>query len=416
MEAFKQIPRSSEKRIALHIKPAAERALRNGHPWLFDQSIVRQNRDGRSGDLAVIYDWKNRFLAIGLYDPHSPLRVRVLQHKTQAKIDQAWYRAKFQTAAKLRVSLPESGTTGYRLIHGENDGLPGLVVDCYSSSYVFRLDTAAWVPHLPEVLAALQTIESVHHIVLRLSRNTMSRAEDLFGLYDGQLLEGPDLDGPVLFQENTLWFEADLIRGQKTGFFLDQRDNRARVKALVSQRRGLNRVLNIFAYTGGFSLYAASGGAKRITSLDASEQALASAERNFLLNQSQVNVNKATHDTICADAFEALIKLGGTGRQFDLIVIDPPSFAKRQNEVGNALRAYRRLVKLGLIVLRPGGILVTASCSSRVSEGEFFKEVMSAGTASGRPLQEISRTGHPVDHPVSFPEGAYLKCLFSIAN
>jgi 23S rRNA (cytosine1962-C5)-methyltransferase len=411
MDSLRGIPAPAEKRLALRVTPAAERALRAGHPWLFEQAIRRQNFEGQPGDLAVIFDSRRRFLAIGLYDPHSPIRVRILQRRIPVAIDQDWFLAQLTAAAHRRASLPDGGTTGYRLVHGENDGLPGLIVDRYDTTYVLKLYTAAWLPRLRHFLPALQAVAPAERLVLRLSRQLQSRPERLHGLVDGQLLFGPGLAGPVLFKENRLLFEADPVQGQKTGFFLDQRENRARVEQLAHGAT----VLNVFAYSGGFSVYAARGGAVAVTSLDMSRPALDAAVRNFSLNQENEQVAAARHKLLPGDAFALLAELRRAARSFDLVVVDPPAFAKRQSEIEGALAAYTRLSRLALAVLRPGGKLVMASCSSRVTAADFFATVNGAALSEGRPLREIERTGHAIDHPVSFSEGAYLKCLFALA-
>lgn len=395
------------RRIAIRVTPPAERALRGGHPWLFESGIRAISHDGRSGDLAVIFDRKNRFLAVGVYDPDSIIRVRVLQHKQPAAIDRSWFQAKIEAAAELRSALPASQTTGYRLVHGENDGLPGLVIDRYDQTFVVKLYTAAWLPHLADVLEALTAVTHPRNVILRLSREAARQKGRLYGLDDGSTLFGPPLDGPVRFTENGLRFEADVIRGQKTGFFLDQRENRARVEKLAAGKAALN----VFAYTGGFSLYAARGGAKSVTSLDASQPALAAAMRNFALNPTLAGV---PHITIQGDAFQELARLAQNHSLYDLVIIDPPSFAKSQAEVEGALVAYARLVRLGLAVLWRGGTLVMASCSSHIDAETFFDLVHEEARKGGRPLRELERTTHPLDHPIRFPEGAYLKCLFAI--
>jgi 23S rRNA (cytosine1962-C5)-methyltransferase len=229
--------------------------------------------------------------------------------------------------------------------------------------------------------------------------------QELFGLSDGSVLAGKPVDGWVQFRENGLLFATDVVQGQKTGFFLDQRDNRARVEELAQGKS----VLNVFAYTGGFSLYAARGGATQVASLDLSEPALQTAVHNFALNHITT-----PHELLPGDAFQLLSELVKDGRSFDMVIIDPPSFAKKQSEVAGALSAYGRLVQLGLKVLQPGGTLVMASCSSRVEADEFFTLVERKARESGRPLHSIERTGHALDHPVSFKEGAYLKCLFAV--
>ncbi len=404
------IPRPAERRLALRVTPAAQRALRQGHPWLFAQGITDLRGDGKAGDLAVVFDEYRRFLAIGLYDPASPIRVRILQHATPATIDRAWLRDRLGEAAEWRATLPETGTTGYRVVHGENDGLPGLVIDRYDTTLVVKLYSAAWLPWLADVRAALDEAIPAGGIVLRLSRDVQRRPEALYGLSDGTAIAGSPPD-TVIFTENSLRFEADLYRGQKTGFFLDQRDNRARVEQLAAGRR----TLNVFAYSGGFSLYAARGGAPEVVSLDASAPALAAAERNFALNSHIPAVASARHELLQADAFDALAAMQQAGRRFDLVIVDPPSLAGSQNQVDGALQAYSRLTGLALGVLEPGGALVMCSCSARVGAPAFFATVHRAAAQAGRPLNELDRTGHAIDHPVRFPEGAYLKALFATA-
>ncbi len=408
-----QLPARSKQNIALRVSAAAERAIRRGHPWLFAQAIERQSHQGAPGDLAVIFDRKGRFMAIGLYDPTAPIRVRLLHTGEPTDINEAWFQRQMSAAiARRQPLIDDPQTTGYRLVHGENDGLPGLVIDRYADTCVLKLDTPAWVPHLNAVLAGLETAVSHQRVVLRLSRSVQELGDGLYGLKDGVVLEGEPLSGAVNFLENGLLFAADVRQGQKTGFFLDQRDNRARVETLAAGKR----VLNVFAYTGGFSLYAARGGAPEVVSLDISQPALAAAARNFKLNRHIAAVASAAHELLLGDAFRTMQQLRESRRLFDLVVIDPPSFARKKGDVPQALAAYRRLVRLGLGVLRRDGTLVTASCTSRVTADAFFAAVHEAAAGEKRPLQEIERTFHALDHPIGFKEGAYLKCLFAIAG
>jgi len=311
----------------------------------------------------------------------------------------------------LRDKSRAAHTTGYRLVHGENDGLPGFVVDRYEGTLVIKLYTAAWLPHLRDILTALSGIAPAERLVLRLGRAMQDRAQHLHGLDDSLVLSGPPLAGPVLFWENGLRFEADPIRGQKTGFFLDQRENRARLEPLVCGRD----VLDVFAYTGAFSVYAARGGARQVVDVDASAPALAAAERNLAHNHHIPAVATALHETVVDDAFEALAQMGEAGRRFGVVIVDPPAFARRSPQVDRALSAYQSLTELSLGVLSPGGTLVQASCSRRIDAETFFDTVHHAARRVGRPLRELERTGHPEDHPVAFKEGAYLKCLFAEA-
>ncbi len=405
-----KIPNPAEKRIAIRVSGNAERALRGGHPWLFAEAIERQSHEGRSGDLAVIFDRKGRFLAIGLYDPASPIRVRILHCGDPVQIDQGWFAGQLRRAGAQRQSLPNSSTTGYRLVHGENDGLPGLVVDRYGSSYVLKLYTAAWIVYLRSILEVLAEETGGERFLLQLSRQVQKERALLHGLEDGMILSGPALDGPLMFSENGFVFEADPVHGQKTGFFLDQRENRERVEKVA----GGKSLLNVFSYTGGFSLYAARGGATELVSLDLSRQALDVAKRHFELNQGFPGVAASRHMTLQGDAFVLLQQMAREGSAFDIVVLDPPSFARKKDEVARALVAYERLARLGLNVLRTGGILVAASCSSQVTAGEFYGTIYRAADGVRRLLQEIERTGHAIDHPTSFLEGAYLKCLFAM--
>ncbi|WKZ36812.1 MAG: class I SAM-dependent rRNA methyltransferase [Anaerolineales bacterium] len=409
--ALSDLPLPASQRIAMKVTAPAGRIIRQGHPWVFDQSIIEQSHEGAPGDLAVIFDGKRKFLAVGLYDPTSPIRVRIFQKGKPAPIDRNWFREKLGTAAGLRASLQEQDTNGYRLVHGENDGLPGLVIDRYAETLVIKLYTPAWVPHLKELCSALEGGHPFERLILRLSRSLTRQAKYLHGLTDGMTILGQPPEGLILFKENGLTFECDPIHGQKTGFFLDQRDNRARVEAFSAGKS----VLNVFSYTGGFSVYAARGGAEEVLSVDISRPAVEATLRNIAGNRDVPGVNAAKFETIAMDAFEALAQMKGIQRRFGMVILDPPMFAQNQSQVEAALTAYRRLTQLGLAVLKPGGILVQASCSSRVDAARFFDAVQRSAKEAGRPLKELERSGHAPDHPVTFDEGAYLKCLFAIA-
>ncbi len=396
----------SQPLLHLRISPTAEWKLRSGHPWLYDQSILQQNRPGQLGELAVLYDRHDNFLAIGLYDPNSPLRVRILHRGKPVRIDGQWWRNRVTDALARRDNLFDAQTTGYRCIHGENDGWPGLVLDRYEETLVLKLYTAAWMPCLPEVTAAILEKLSPGRLVLRLSRNSQSIAQKQFNLTDGQILHGPPLQGPVVFLESGLRFEAEVLRGQKTGFFLDQRENRRLVQSMA---HGLE-VLNTFSFNGGFSLYAARGGASSVTDIDISAHALESANRNFVLNQAIPEIAQGRHETIQADVFDWL--QDNRSRQFDLVIVDPPSLAKRESERERAIQAYANLASNAIRSVRPAGVLVSASCSAHVSAPQFFEAVRDAAVRSRREFQELRTTAHPPDHPANFPEAHYLKCIY----
>jgi 23S rRNA (cytosine1962-C5)-methyltransferase len=388
--------------LRLRITAAAETIVRGGHPWLFAQSVREQNRPGQSGELAVLFDRADRFLAVGLYDAHSPIRVRILHRGKPQQINQQWWQDQAARALAVRQGMFDAHTTGFRCINGESDGWPGLVLDQYDTTRVLKLYTGAWLPRLDEIATLLK---GEGRLVLRLSRNIQKQARDDFGLDDGGILHGAPLQGPVLFLENGLRFEADVLRGQKTGFFLDQRENRRNVGTLSAGRS----VLNLFSYSGGFSLYAARGGATSVCSLDISEHALAAARRNFALNAEHPAIAQCRHDTIQADAFIWLRQK--PERRFDLIVLDPPSLAKRESEKADAIAAYTKLIEASIARLNKNGALVAASCSAHVSAEEFFSLARATAQKTGRKFNELQTTRHPADHPATFPEGEYLKCI-----
>lgn len=392
-------------RLRLRVTAAAETIVRGGHPWVFSDSIAEQNRAGETGELAVIYDRKDKFLAIGLYDADSPIRLRVLHAGKPATIDAAWWQARLAQTIARRAGLFDATTTGYRVIHGESDGWPALVVDRYGATLVLKLYSAIWLPRLPEILSLLKENIPSEGVVLRLSRNIQSLAEKQFRVRDGQMLFGDAPEGAVIFSENGVRFEADVLRGQKTGFFLDQRENRAEVEKLSTGKR----VLNAFSFSGGFSVYAARGGAKSVTDLDISLHALESAKRNFALNKNFPTVAACRHETVQADAFEWIEK---TPAKFDLIILDPPSLAKRETERATAIRAYETLNAHGIARLERGGILVAGSCSAHVSAMEFFEAVRRAAVKSGRKFSELNAKLHPPDHPAGFKEADYLKVIY----
>ncbi|MBE7501381.1 MAG: class I SAM-dependent methyltransferase [Verrucomicrobiales bacterium] len=399
----------------MRVTAAAESRLRTGHPWLFADSVRGSNRPGRLGELAVIFDRHDRFLAIGLFDPDSPLRVRVLHAGKPQTLDAPWWRTRLRTALERRAGLFDAQTTGYRLIHGENDRWPGLVLDRYAATGVLKIYTAAWLPRLglddaPPADAVLPLLHAelpeLETFVLRLSRNLQTLARERFGLTDGQVLSGRDSAPNVRFLETGLTFEADVRRGQKTGFFLDQRENRLRIGTLARGRA----VLNVFSFSGAFSVYAARGGATSTTDLDLSPHALESAARNLALNRHLPTVAACHHERVQADAFAWLAQ--HPSRLFDLIVLDPPSLARRESERPGAIQAYGRLVASSLRWLAPGGVLLAASCSAHVSADEFFGTVRTALRGTGRRFTELETTGHPPDHLATFPEAHYLKAIY----
>lgn len=390
----------SDNIISIILTYKGHQVVRKGHPWLYDKAVERMNKQGNSGDIAILYDSKRQFAGIGLYDAHSPIVVRVLHSGKQIILDKEWLTGRISASIDKRAKLiNDPQTTGYRLVNGENDALAGVVADIYDTTLVIKLDSTCWLPHLETLKDIFIALIKPERIVLRMSRTV----KEFSDIPDGSVVFGNKISKPVTFFENGIKFYADPVEGQKTGFFLDQRDNR---KLVGDMSEGLS-VLNIFAYTGGFSLYAAQGGAKKVASLDISKPALDECVQNY-----ELNGFTTPHEIICGDAFEEMERLSAEKRKFGMAIVDPPSFARKQPDVPGALKAYEKLNKLAVKLIEQNGILVAASCSARVSKDEFFTAVINAVKASGRRYSEIKRTAHAIDHPIGFPEGAYLKCIF----
>jgi 23S rRNA (cytosine1962-C5)-methyltransferase len=395
------------------VTPDALRHVRARHPWVFEESVTSISHEAAMGDLAVIFDADRKFVAMALYDPESPIQFKILHVGKPTMIDDAWWVDTFRRALVVRQEFlddPDADHLAYRVINGENDGLAGFVVDRYADTLVIKLYSAAWIPHLSRLTRLLLDVTGCGSAVLRLARNLQAekRSADLFGLSDGDVIAGTLPDGPVQFTEGGLLFEADVRSGQKTGHFLDQRANRI----LVGEKARGRDVLDVFASTGGFSVHAAAGGARSVHSVDISSPTIAAAERNMALNSRLEAVANCDFTTEVGDAFEVMVQLARAEKDYDLVVVDPPSFAQRQANVDGALRAYTRLTHLALRLVRPGGVLMQASCSSRVPADLFFDTVLDAAEDAGRTMREIARTGHHVDHPIGFREGAYLKAGF----
>jgi len=383
--------------------------VRGGHPWVYADSIVSANpTSAPSGALAVIFDDKRRFAAIGLWDAESPIRIRVLHSGSPCPIDDDFWSERVVSARDVRSGLPDGGTTGYRIVHGENDGLGGLIVDRYADTIVLKVYSTAWLPHLPSILSAVSESLEPHRVIVRLGRLVARSPEtEASGLKDGLTVVGDPPAGPVHFTEAGLTFEADVEAGQKTGYFLDQRDNRIRV---ASRSRGA-RVLDVFSSGGGFAVHAAAGGASLVHCVDISGPALAAARRNIFHNSS--STRGAELRVSQGDAFEVMEDLGRSGDLYDVVVVDPPAFAKAASERSRALAAYRRLAELGLTLTTPGGLYVQASCSTQVNADQLQKTVEAAAGSFGRELRATTITGAGIDHPVSFPQGRYLDAVFT---
>ncbi len=389
------------QRLAIKLSKAGERSVRSGHPWIFDKAITKLSKEGAAGDIAIIYGTKsNKVIGVGLFDPHSPIRIKLLHHNGGANINSEWIADKIAIAYDRRLPLLATDTNSYRFIFGENDGMPSLIVDVYAEVAVIKLYSLIWKHHLQDILDAVIHHSKAKTVVLRLSRNVQKLQQEY---KDGQLLYGTLEDPIVVFREHGVLFSAHVIKGHKTGYFLDHRDNRKRVGELSEGKS----VLDIFAYAGGFSVHALAGGAKRVISLDISKQALEMAKHNVALNSLSAN-----HSVMAIDAFDGMQQLQDKGQKFDVVIVDPPSFAKSAADVPGALISYRRLTKLAIPLVAQGGLLLSASCSSRVDKDTFYNLLIEELDKTDRFYKVVDRTYHDVDHPISFPEGAYLKSVY----
>lgn len=388
-------------RMAVKLNAKGEQFVLQGHPWVFSNNIVKMNANAKSGDLAVIFSKnKNKVIGLGLYDANSPIRIKMLHSNYEkVEINTSFFNNKIQLAYKKRLPLLETNTNSYRLLFGENDGFPGLIADVYAEVLVVKIYSEIWLPYIHNILPLLQNISKTKTSIIRLSRSlensknhTLKNGEVVFGVLKNEVVE---------FVEHDVKFSANVIKGHKTGYFLDHRDNRRQV-GLWSKNK---TVLDVFSYAGGFSVHALYNGAKTVTSLDISNQALAIALQNGKRNNYQ-----GKHHIIADDAFSALKKLIAKGTTFDVVVIDPPSFAKQASEINLAKKKYAQLADLGVQLTAKKGLLVLASCSSRVLSDSFFNINIQLLNKHKRAYNTILKTGHDIDHPVSFLEGAYLKC------
>lgn len=385
----------------IHLKAGREKSALHRHPWLFSGAIGSLDaKEPAAGATVRVVDINGQFLGWAAYSPSSQIRLRFWGHDEAVAIDAAFFHQRITRAVTARQTLAAHGNA-VRLIHGESDGLPGLVVDRYDDVLVVQLLAAGaehWRAVIVEVLSALPGIKAIYErsdADVRELEGLPSRS----GLLFGQLPDHVDI------VENGIRYRVDVVAGQKTGFYLDQRRNRQRISALAA---GLD-VLNCFCYTGGFSLAALHGGANSVLSLDSSAEALAAAQTNLQLNP----LDAARASWLEADVFQHLRKLRDQGRQFDLIVLDPPKFAPTAQHVEKAARAYKDINLWALKLLKPGGWLATFTCSGGMTADLFQKVVAGAAWDVHAEMQIIERFTADTDHPIGlgFPEGDYLKGL-----
>lgn len=389
------------KRLAVKLSAKGEQFVVQGHPWVFSNSIIKINDDAKSGDLAIIFGKnKNKIIGLGLYDANSPIQIKMLHSSTEkTEINASFFQNKIEIAYAKRLGLLKTNTNSYRLLFGENDGFPGLIADVYDHVLVVKIYSEIWLPYLESILPSLQQIAKVSTIVIRLSRSL--EQSKLHQLNNGDVVYGTLKNEVVVFVEHDVKFSANVIKGHKTGYFLDHRANRKQVGEWSTGKT----VLDVFSYAGGFSVHALYNGAKEVTSLDISKQALEMAIQNGKLNH-----YTGIHKTIAGDAFKALENLINNKITYDVVVIDPPSFAKQASEIDLAKKKYAQLAALGEKLTAKNGLLVLASCSSRIVSQSFFDINNQALKATGRNYELELKTAHDLDHPISFPEGAYLKC------
>ncbi|HDR90486.1 MAG TPA: class I SAM-dependent rRNA methyltransferase [Bacteroidetes bacterium] len=388
------------KRPGIILKKGKEASLMRRHPWVFSGAIQSIEGDVAEGDLVNVSDHMNRFLGTGHYQPGS-IAVRVLSFERE-QIGDSFWKEKLENALALRRELGLAGsnhTSMYRLVHGEGDGLPGLVVDMYGKTAVMQAHTAGMLRSAGEIVRALKEImgkdlKAVYNKSLQTLPGRMRESHRDGYLY-GEREEGP-------FLESGLSFLADWEHGQKTGFYIDQRENRKLLEKLAAGRK----VLNLFGYSGSFSVYALRGGARVVHTVDSSRAAIEMAGENLRINPGF----PGQHEAFVADAMDFLKNTPGT---YNLIVLDPPAYAKHGVARQNALQGYRRLNQAALEKIEPGGMLFTFSCSQVVSREQFRRSVFVAAATAGRPARILYQTAQPPDHPVSLyhPEGEYLKGL-----
>jgi 23S rRNA (cytosine1962-C5)-methyltransferase len=387
----------------LELKKDLVRHLRAGHPWVFSKALARPPRGLPAGTVVDVTEG-DRFVARGYLDPHSAIAVRVLTRDEGEAVDAAFWRRRVARALALRRELVR-GTTGYRLVHGESDGLPGVVADRYDRFAVLKLYSAGLTPWRGAVVEALRA--EAGDLAGVYGRDEVPRDDDdEGGAPAGRVLWGAEPPERIAVDEHGTTILVDVRRGQKTGLFLDQRENRRLVRELA---RGRPEALNLFGYTGGFSVAAALGGSTHVVTSDLDADALALARETFRAN----GLDPADHAFAQGDAFDLLALYKRQGRRFDLVVCDPPAFAKSQKAVEGALAGYASLNRAALQVLAPGGLLVTCSCSARVSAEQFTEAVKEAAFKARVELSLVAETRQPADHPVSlqFREGRYLKAL-----
>ena len=384
---------------SIFLKRGKEDSLRRFHPWIFSGAIHHMSEEPEEGELVEVFTSENEYIATGHYQIGS-IMVRVLTFEHDA-IDQSFYEKKLSIAKDVRhrIGVIGGNNNTYRLVHGEGDNLPGLVIDIYGNTAVMQAHSVGMHTDRKIIAQALKAVmgDALKNIFYKSETTLPFKAE--LGQENGFLLGG-DTDDVAM--ENGLKFHVDWLRGQKTGFFVDQRDNRSLLERYSKRRK----VLNMFCYTGGFSFYAMRGGAELVHSVDSSQKAIDLTKANVELNFP----GDARHEAFAEDAFKFLDQMQ---TPYDLIILDPPAFAKHKDALRNALKGYTRLNKKAFEKIQPGGILFTFSCSQAVNKDQFRTAVFTAAASAGRNVRILHQLHQPADHPINIyhPEGEYLKGL-----
>ena len=397
--------------ITVHLKPHKEESLLRFHPWVFSGAIRSIQLDAnypynqpQEGEVVQVLDSNGKVLGVGHYQVGS-IAVRILAFGV-GELPRDFWTERIRAAYEVRCLLGLISATNntYRLVHGEGDFLPGLIVDVYADTAVIQAHSIGMHYHRQEIADAIvQSVPQVDKVYYK-SDDTLPHKAPIQGNRVGYLIgaEKADFNGDFWAKENELDFRIDWLRGQKTGFFIDQRDNRSLLEHYAQGKE----VLNMFCYTGGFSVYALRGGAKLVHSVDVSQKAIDLVRSNVAHNFGE----DAPHEAFAEEAFDFLAK---NQSKYDLIVLDPPAFAKHRDAVKNALRGYQRLNAKGIQAIRPGGILFTFSCSQAIDKDMFRLAVFSAAAQVGRKVRILHQLHQPADHPINIyhPEGEYLKGL-----
>ncbi len=378
------------------LKKGKEKPLLRGHPWVFSGAVEKMEGDISAGDIGEVYSWDSQFLGRGYLNPHSQIIFRLLTQKKE-ELDIDFFRERISKAFALRDRWLRGKTNAYRLVNGEGDFLPGMMIDCYGRTFVLQCVTAGmerWKRFFIDLIVSDFYPQSIYE-----RSDVAARREEGLSESSG-LLFGQEVPDRIEIEEYGCRFKVNVKRGQKTGFYLDQRENRFSLEELSKGKK----ILDCFSYTGAFAVHSGVGGAKEVTLIDSSEEALGMAEEHFDLNQ----LGKIPHQLIQGDAFEVMRNLEPV---YDMIILDPPPFAKKKSHLMSASRGYKDLNLWAFRLLKKEGLLFTFSCSQHISWNLFQKILFSAALDAGRKVQVLSRRGHPIDHPFHLyhPEGEYLK-------